>query len=720
MAWKTLICLALASQAIPGWSQDAQVLIIGSQTDTEARRDFIAGTIVIGRKRIEDSGTRTVAELLKREPAVTVREGRISLLNMPGYTQILIDGHAPQSAISPGDLNLIHVEQIEIIKSSSAQFGPFGIAGTINIISRKTARKTTTVMTTGAARGGGQREANLSLSHTQSTTGSPLQYSVRMSADREDSSHDGVATQTLEQHGAGEQVQWLALNSERMLSTSLVVNGNVLLQTTGAGKFSSSPEVVRRGDDNGQTEGREWLNKSTLMLQDRSGSTLKSILLPLTWTFKPTRKSQLEFGATSYHSRFETDQTLTHAVSGEANAVRDVILLSSGKSKNFKLDYKVTISGGHAIKAGASFLRTDSRDTYDERLNGLPDTALNALGRFRRSSSQQRRFYLQDEWRISESIASTLGVSGGQDSVDLKGSDHVVGTRFQVWSPSLHLSKKLGGDDKKQLRLSLARSFKAAAEEDLTRRPEINTMAPCWSARICLANTIDTADTAGNFRLQPERALALNISYEYGMGDDSQLSFEIFKRHISGKQGDQIVLESVTWSDAPRYVSRPTNLGVAHVTGINVGIELALQDAFKGAPSVTVRGNLGLARSRVVDLPGPDNHLKKLTPWTAKIGGTYDLNKLAPIKIDLDANWSPGLWTRTSQSERVFAPRSFEGDFSLIWGINKNSSFVVGLTTKYPRTKQSINEYFAGDQLVRLYTAEKRGARLKLQFETKL
>lgn len=43
-----------------------------SISDLRARRDFVAGKLLISRKSIEESGQTTVYEVLKREPAVTV------------------------------------------------------------------------------------------------------------------------------------------------------------------------------------------------------------------------------------------------------------------------------------------------------------------------------------------------------------------------------------------------------------------------------------------------------------------------------------------------------------------------------------------------------------------------------------------------------------------------------------------------------------------------
>jgi outer membrane receptor for ferrienterochelin and colicins len=718
MRVKLILFLSIAVATLPALGQDPKVHIVGTQTDTEARRDFIAGTIIIGRKRIEDSAVRSVGELLKREPAVTVRDGRISLLNLPGYTQILLDGHAPPAGRSPGDLDLIHVEQIEIIKSSAAQYGPFGIAGTINIISRKTVRKTSTTLSAGVQ--AGERDAaSLAMSHDQSTAGSPLKYSLRLDARRDNVRRECRLRQTLSQDGAGELEQWLAVVVEDSHMPMLTVSGSVIWQSVKAGTVTLSPEIFKMGSVEAQTESREWENGSSLNVRDHTDATSQSFSLPLKWAFKPTRTSHLEVTARAYVSRFDTDGTRIDAASGTNGDVRISVERLKTRTNKLDFDYRVSLDGGHAIKTGGRFSRAKTDEGYDHHINGSQDAALNALGTNRLSRTEQKRLHLQDEWRISESLASTIGVSGAQNSISVQEEDRLVGVSFRMWSPSLHLSKKLGGDDKQQLRLSLARSFLAPSDEKLTQRPEINPLAPCLSSGVCLANTIDTADTSGNLQLRPERALGLNLSYEHGIGDDSQLTVEVFTRQIEGKQGNQILIESVPWSAVQRYVSRPTNLGDARSTGVNFEMELALRDLAKGAPKATLRGSVGLARSRISSLPGPDNHLDKQTPWTAKLGGSYGM-KTAPIKFDMDASWGPGQWSRTSLSERAYEPRIFELDASMNWSINKDSRLVVGLGAKYPSIHQQINEYSANHQLVRLYTSEKRNARLKLQFDTKL
>jgi outer membrane receptor for ferrienterochelin and colicin len=87
------------------------VIINGSFTDIEARRDFVAGKIIIGRKRIQESGLQNVEDLLKREPVITVgKDGRIGLLGLPGYTQILVDGMPPTTGKDINELDLVRRE----------------------------------------------------------------------------------------------------------------------------------------------------------------------------------------------------------------------------------------------------------------------------------------------------------------------------------------------------------------------------------------------------------------------------------------------------------------------------------------------------------------------------------------------------------------------------------------------------------------------------------
>lgn len=327
--------------------------------------------------------------------------------------------------------------------------------------------------------------------------------------------------------------------------------------------------------------------------------------------------------------------------------------------------------------------------------------------------------FVQEEWRISDDLALNAGVTGEDTTTDVTESRYRGQTRFRIWSPSIHVSKKFGTDDKRQLRFSVARAFKAPDEDAYTVRPTINPQAPCMTNGVCGPNTIETADQSGNIGLKPERSLGLNMAYERGIGANSQLTLEIYTRQITEKIGSEISIENVSWSATPRYVSRPVNMGDARTSGINVEMELALVDLNEHAPKVTLRGNVGLASSRVASLPRPENRLDKQAPWTAKLGGSYGLQDF-PLKFDVDVNWRPSVWARTSISERSSNPRRLDLDASANWTINKRSRLIMSIKSQAPRTAQRIDEFRSNDQLVRFYTNSRSMLTAGMRFETAL
>lgn len=722
----TLALAAAASQATPVGARTpaptdpaGQVVVVTGQADTDSGREFVAGKIIIGRQRIEQSGVRTVEELLKREPSVSVSgDGRIGLLNMPGYTQVLVDGQPPRGGRT-SELDLVHVEKIEIVKSSMAEYGPFGIAGTINIVTRKTARKTSTSVKVGARTGGGRTES-VSLSHNQSAAGSPLRYSLHLSADQSDTRAESHVRQTLLVPGQNERALLQARATGRSVSRPAgSVGGNLTWQRGADETIGVSPEVWTMSYANTRDETRRRVDGETLQLHTDAKSSFDLFKMPINWSFKPGKTSQVDVALFPSLVRTGTSTTRLNTDLGQRPIVRSSDEQGEAGTLFADVSYKAKLKGGHDLKAGAKLTRSVWEASYQNRLDGLPDPALSALATSRRVFTGERRLFLQDEWRFSEKIAFNAGIAGAETIYDIDERPYRARVRFRSWSPSLHASKKVGDEDQHQLRLSLARSFTTPDEQQYTLRPQINPLAPCAANGACMANTIDTADVLGNTALRPERALGLNLAYEHAAGDDSTVTLELYTRRIDNKIGDAISLESVAWSPQPRYVTRPVNLGDAWTSGLDVELELALRDLLETAPKIALRGSVGLARSRVASLPGPDNRLDKQTPWTAKLGGSYTLTGI-PVKIDLNANWSPSAWTRTSLVERVSLPRRAELTGSAIWSLNKEQRLILNVTTRSPRTSQRIDEFTVGAERLRQFTDTQKYNRLSVDFETKL
>lgn len=718
LAALSIPALHASAQQLEQAATPAQVTVSGKANDTAARRDFVAGKIIIGRSRIEESGAQHVAELLKREPAVSVSaDGRIGLNGLPGYTQVLVDGAPPESGKGLHQLNLVHVEKIEIVKSSIAEFGPFGIAGTINVITRKTARKTSTELGLDASASGGQPGASFSLSHNRSQAGSPFRLAASLSAGRSrpaSASHSRLSSRAA---GGAEQGIWEGATRSRARIDDVSANAELTWEPDARQNIRLSPNGGQMVTRAGAVETRNFAGGLATDTRIATRSTLRMANLPVHWTIKPDSLSQVEMRARASTIELEdTQKRMESTVDG--TALRESAQAAVSRVKQLEVNYKAKLGKRHDVKLGASALQTRETIDFMNRIDGRADPAFDFLGAQRRARSQQTRVFAQDDWRVSDSLALNAGLSHQRTAIALDEGNDDSTSRYRLWSPSLHLVKNLGDDDTRQLRLSLARTYRAPDRGDLALRPRIHPLAPC-SVLACGDNTIDTLDSAGNPSLRPERSLGLNMSYEVGIGDDSTLTAEVYARRIGDKIGTEITRGAVPWSPALRYVSRPANLGDAHVRGLNLEMELALQDLSETAPRAHLRGSINLATSRVLSLPGPDNRLDKQTPWSAKLGGSYSVPGW-PVKIDLDASWSPGVWSRSNESKRIAIARRFDIDGSIAWTISPAKRLRLSVADLLARTAQSIYEYESAQGFVDLRTDTRKYRTFTIRLDTKL
>jgi outer membrane receptor for ferrienterochelin and colicins len=149
------------------------VQIVSASRQSELRESLNTNVAVLSRRHIEESGSQTVAELLREVPGVMSRRG--SETAGAGGEQIqgidsrqvlvLLDGQPLLGArgIKRGVINLDRqsvdrLEQVEVVKgASSALYGSDAIGGVINIITRQS---TSPLETSGEISGGSLGEVN--------------------------------------------------------------------------------------------------------------------------------------------------------------------------------------------------------------------------------------------------------------------------------------------------------------------------------------------------------------------------------------------------------------------------------------------------------------------------------------------------------------------------------------------------------------------------------
>jgi outer membrane receptor protein involved in Fe transport len=381
------------------------------------------------------------------------------------------------------------------------------------------------------------------------------------------------------------------------------------------------------------------------------------------------------------------------------------------------LDFNTELTGGHAISAGAKLKRNDRQTTYADFIDGAPDPSLAALGLDSSMRSDSARLFAQDEWRIDRTLALNAGLSAEHLDYDIHEGPVRNHAQFNLWSPTLHLAKKIGGDSKRQFRISLARTFQAPFSDQLLLHPTIDPFAPCPSGGLCGANTVDTADRSGNPDLRPERALGLNASYTHGIGRNSELSLELYTRDIRNKIGSEIALDNVAWANTARYVFRPANLGEARVRGVNLEGRLSGKDIWTAAPDMELHGSLGFAHSELSDIPGPDNRIAGQTPWRAKLGGSYTVTAV-PLKWGFEANYLPGDWVRDSLSERVYESKRATLGLNASWKIGSKSHLQINLDNLLHKTTTRFDDYLEAGGVLRLSTRSADYARFALRFDT--
>ncbi|MFZ6846154.1 TonB-dependent receptor plug domain-containing protein [Undibacterium sp. RuTC16W] len=711
--------ISSSAEDLPATSASKEVVINGSLTDVEARRDFVAGKIIIGRKRIEDSGLQNVAELLKREPVVTVgKDGRIGLLGLPGYTQVLVDGMPPTAGKELSELDLVRVEKIEIIKSAVAEFGPFGIAGTINVVTRKIERKKAEQLRAGASSVGGKLGADLAWSLNQSETDSPLSFNTQVSAYRQSSSNENQQRQTITRAGLTTQsddANVVAYNRNSDLSVSSAIEWKADARNT----INFSPGISDTYFDQGSVEHKNYADGKTRDWQQRTAGPFVFLGLPLNWTYIPNDESQLTLNWNSNRIRSRSEMSQTESSSQQTTTLRQRTENRRIDADFLRVNYKIALPNDHDVKAGGHIGYGRNSSEFSNQINGTPDTSLDALGTRRDMRQDQRRLFMQDDWRLNKEFALNFGFSFEERVIDITEGNFHSETRYDLFSPSIHLARKIDGDESRQFRISLARTYKTPSPDQLSLRPTINPLAMCAASGVCGTNSIETADTAGNPRLQPERALGLNVSYEHGIGADSQLSVELYSRAIDRLIGTDLMLENVSWSNTQRYVARPSNLGRVTVQGVDLEVQLSMRDVWPDAPKLDVRSSLGFARSQISSLPGPDNRLADQSPYRAKLGLTYESKEL-PLKLNTDVNWTPGDWVRTNLSQRIFYANKINVSASASWKFSSNTKLFINLDNLLNKTSTRVDEYIANDELIRLQTNKTTPAKIGVRLEVKL
>ncbi|RYF03636.1 MAG: TonB-dependent receptor [Oxalobacteraceae bacterium] len=358
------------------------------------------------------------------------------------------------------------------------------------------------------------------------------------------------------------------------------------METTLLGQPTASPDAT------GRAAYDTWLAKSDLSWSHRIGAGRLSLKAGLEANRRPGDYlfRGIDAGGIPWFER---------AVSSSAAERRAA---TSGK-------YVTPLGAGHDIAFGWDAALTRRAETRLQQ-DRAPGTApYYTLDQDYTADVRRLALFAQDEWQLRPDLQAYLGLrwEGLDTRTAGRGFDGRA-VHASVFSPIGQLVWKLPGRPRDQLRLALARTYKAPQPSALVpRRYTVNN-----------DNGPANPDVEGNPSLRPELAWGLDAALESYVAHDGMASVSVYARRIR-----DVVLQRL-YQDGASWVATPSNNGGASVHGIEADLRLPLAapalDSSGRWPAIELRANLGRNWSHVDALPGPDNRLAAQAPFTLNLG----------------------------------------------------------------------------------------------------
>ena len=711
----TWMALAALTAPISVWAQDSsvggqtetttapqtsviqRVEIVGRQGSTELRRAASVAKQIYGREELDRFGDTNVLDVMRRLPGVNVSSGGPRMRGLgAGYTQILINGDPAPQGFNLDQLSPSQIERIEVLRAPTADQSAQAVAGSINIILKEAPRRSQKSLRLGLSNGRDRPMANMNYSISESK--GPFNISlpvslfewdrqVRTTVDRQMEGTDGQPAVS-EQIGTGTSWGWgyniaprfnFKFSDEQTLSiATFFQKGYWNFRTDFLNRAISGNPVF---DDNSMQDGY-WEN--------RRGN--------LTWVnrFSPDQRIEIKAGFQQGRSAFDSRNLRSGAL--QLNTVgsnQDDAITQSGK-------YSHLLGSSHSLTTGWDL---ENRDRLERRTT--TDAAGNALlpsfeGQPFEAQVRRQAFYIQDEWEISPQWQLYLGLRNERIISESATTASPVRNESSVLSPLAHVTYKFNPKSRDMIRASLTRSYKAPGLNTLLARPQINGAFTNTN----LTNTPLAPDRMGNPALTPELATGLDIAYENYLTNDGIFSVGIFHRNLTKVVRNVTELRTVSWANAPRWVSQPQNFSDAVTSGLEFELRGRASDLLPSllgtAKALNIRTSLSIYNSSIAALNGPNNRLDGQQPWSANFGFDQRIAGL-PLSVGGNFSYTPGYDTRQTEDQVLKRSSARSIDLFAMMFLSPTMSFraaaSAGVQQFGPPNGVNFTQYANGDYL---------------------
>jgi outer membrane receptor for ferrienterochelin and colicins len=656
-----------------------------SLSATEERRQSLQMTTVIDRAALDRYGDDSVLDVLQRLPGVSVDGDQPRLRGLGGgYTQILLNGEPTPPGFSLEQLAPADIERIEIIKGPSAEFG--AVAGTLNIILRAAPQQRQRELRANLSYRSARPVGSLHLSwgDRAGDLGFQMPVSVYQWAGANRSltlRREADSLGPLVEQDVRGQDQWhggginLGPRLEWKLPLQQSVQWNSFLRAQEWGNANQRQHQVLLGppraidDEATRAEGRWWMARSQLQWSRRwdDGTRLEA---------KASVQHSDGTSATAYEGRPNGDGPLQREIDASNQASR----FAGG----IKLRWPLAES--HVLVAGWDVERRVREELRTVVENGL-EIRTDSQGVPFDVSVQRQVAYVQDDWVLSPRLTALVGLRAEQLRNRASALQGESRSRSMLWTPLLQFRWALDDKARSLLRGSLSRSSRAPDLGTLLGRYVLNT-----SYERTVTNTPLAPDTAGNPQLQPERVWALELALERYLPSGGVFSVGLFHREVAGLIRRAVALETVPEATAPRWVSRPVNLGHASSSGLEVEVKGPADQWLPrwAAPQspYTLRASLNVYRSSVEQIDDPDARLDGQPPWQATLG--FDrATQGQPFGFGASLAYVPAFATVQTDLQRVSRNARPRLDAYALWRFSRELQLRLAVRDALAREQQT-------------------------------
>ncbi|NHZ88292.1 TonB-dependent receptor [Massilia sp. CCM 8733] len=677
---------ALAEEVLP------KIEIAGARYDQ--RSEETAASLVVGRTELMRHGDRSLGDALRRVPGITIGDGggRTSDIRLRGlgngYTQVLLNGVAAPSGFSLESLAPELIERVEIVRGASAATSMQAIAGSVNIVLRKSATRRQSTIKAGLDTQHGRRAP--SLSGEVSGKSDAFSYSVPVSL-----SYAPVPAPSREEEtapGLRRSTRLNEVNTARLASLSPRANWKLANgDTVGLQAFISNS---RSATDAWASE-TTHIGAPTLHPQRAAVLNMAAVWLrtDLEWARSLGEGARIEAKGGIHRSRRESDFEFGDMINGRRGPALNLVT-SDLREGGYHLGATWTrpLGRGHVLSAGWDGAHTtrsqtrvgNERDAVDEAPQLSDNRYRGVINRF--------GAFAQDGWEINSAWSLSIGARWEtlRTSVAEAGVA-AVSQRSAIPAPVLQaLYKPAAGH---QLRAGLARTYKAP------------TMARLIPRRYTADNNNSATNphSEGNPALRPEKAWGLDIGYDRQVGKDGLLAASAYVRKI-----DDVTVTRL-FQDGTEWVSTPANQGRASARGIALEAKLPLP----GFAQASLNGNMARNWSRIDKVAGPDNRLAEQSPLMASVGIDVRTGFLAQLAFGASFTYGRGARTRYAPEWRESNGGTRLLDMYVLWGAGKQTRLRLGLTDVLDRPR--VSESYYGSRSTRRELMP--GTTLRITFE---